>query len=135
MTFDRTFNDRDILERYTDQPSQLPHDLRARILAGGIDSKLIAYALSDLDERLAFRSTWLVLTTLELVPGRREPGGSFELRSVPRRSIAKIDLATGLFAPCWRLRGRTKAVVSWVKHGRADLEGWLLSTDGKETLM
>ena len=90
------FNDRDIIERYTDQPSRLPDSIRARLAGTGPDSSIVCYAFSDLDEHLAFGGTWLVLTTLELVTAREQNDGTFGSIRMPRRNIAKVDLATGL---------------------------------------
>src|SRR5437762_454411 len=90
MSSEQRFTDRDIIERYTDQPSRLPELVR-RAIAGasenGAASSVAAYALADLDERLALARTWLVLSTRELVVAKERPTGTHELVRVPRGDV------------------------------------------------
>lgn len=107
MSSEQRFNDRDIIERYTDQPSTLPPALRDRIRGTNGNSQAIhSYALADLDERLAFARIWLVLAERELVLARegREPS---ELLRLPRTTIGKVELATGLSCHLLRVYGKS----------------------------
>lgn len=97
MTSSRRFTDHDIIERYTDQPSRLPDELRARITGSDANApRLVAYALADLDAQLHFGRSWLVLTARELVLAQEQPGGAHELQRFARDSLKKVELATGL---------------------------------------
>jgi ATP-binding cassette subfamily B protein len=93
MSSQQRFNDRDIIERYTDQPSTLPPTIRQRVSGTNGNSQAIhSYALADLDGQLAFAHTWLVLAERELVLAHE---GS-ELVRIPRVALGKVELATGL---------------------------------------
>jgi ATP-binding cassette, subfamily B, bacterial len=52
----------DLIERYTDQPTRLPVELRRELTALTGHSPEIAYALVDLDGELQLSEQWLVLT-------------------------------------------------------------------------
>jgi ATP-binding cassette subfamily B protein len=113
MSTEQRFNDRDIIERYTDQPSRLPEALRRAVVATkakGSAAGIVAYALADLDEHLALARTWLVLTTLEVVVAKQRPNGSHELTRLPRSGIAKVELSTGLSCHVLRVYAEAPAV-------------------------
>lgn len=99
------FNDRDVIERYTDQPARLPESVRRLLARADPAASIVCYALSDLDERLSFAHTWLVLTTRELVLARQRPGGAFELVRAPHGELRKVDLSTGLSCHVLRVLG------------------------------
>lgn len=82
------FDDHDIIERYTDQPSRLPDALR--VAAHG---NVVSYALADLDTRLAFAQSWLVLSSEELL--LVVPHAS-RMRRIAHPDIGKVELSTGL---------------------------------------
>lgn len=94
MTSERRFQDHDIIERYTDQPARLPEVVRLTIGREPGKASLVAYAWVDLDQHLAFTRAWLVLSSDELLlvnEGRQAPTSR-----VPRASIGKVELTTGL---------------------------------------
>jgi hypothetical protein len=105
MTAEQRFNDRDILERYTDQPARLPESVRRVLAHPGSEPELVCYALADLDERLAFASTWLVLTATELIIARTGRDQSCDLSRFPRSNLSKVDLSTGLSCHALRVYG------------------------------
>lgn len=107
MTAEQRFTDRDIIERYTDQPARLPAELRSSITALSADAEqIVSYALADLDQQLAFRQTWIVLTTSRLLLAREQPDGSFELLRWPRDGLTKVELALGLSCHVVRVYGK-----------------------------
>jgi ATP-binding cassette, subfamily B, bacterial len=110
MTTEQRFDDRDIIARYTDQPSRLPDALRRAIVPPGqATSEILAYALADLDERLSFGHTWLVLSASHVVVAPSEVEDDGHLLRIPRSDIAKVDLATGLSCHVLRVYGSSDA--------------------------
>jgi ATP-binding cassette subfamily B protein len=105
MSAEPSFNDRDVIERYTDQPARLPDSVRRLLERSDPLAGIACYALSDLDHRLSFAHTWLVLTTRELVLARQQPGGAFELLRTPHDHLKKVDLSTGLSCHVLRALG------------------------------
>jgi ATP-binding cassette, subfamily B, bacterial len=101
--------DRDLIERYTDQPARLPEELRRAAVGPTGAQVIIAYALADLNERLGFGFTWLVLTTSQLVVARVRANGSHQIQRWPRSSLARVELSTGLSCHVLRLYGATSA--------------------------
>jgi hypothetical protein len=79
--------------------------VRRALARPGSEPELVCYAFADLDERLAFASTWLVLTSTELVVARTGRGQSCELTRIPRRSLSKVDFSTGLSCHALRAYG------------------------------
>ena len=53
--------DREIINRYTDQPAQLPAELRSAIEAEWGGSPVQLYALADLDAGLRLAESWVAL--------------------------------------------------------------------------
>lgn len=104
MPSSEPFDDHDILERYTDQPARLPD--RVRALTTGGSTQLVCYALADLDERLGFVESWIVLTERELL--LVSPSSSsehLELGRFPRSQIKSAELSTGLSCHVLRVYG------------------------------
>jgi len=115
MDSERRFNDSDIIERYTDQPSRLPESLRRAIVdqqTTDTAPSIVAYALSDLDERLALARSWLVLSTSEVVLAKERANGSHELTRFARAGLAKVELSSGLSCHVLRVYGESPAVGS-----------------------
>ena len=57
MTSHVRLSDREIIRRYTEQPEQLPGELRRRIEAQWGGEPVQLYALADLDEELMLTPT------------------------------------------------------------------------------
>ena len=110
MTSSQRFDDHDIIQRYTDQPSRLPDALRALVTTHGSETRqLVAYALSDLDSQLRFSRNWLALTSHELVLVRERANGNHDSFRARRDTLAKVELATGLSCHVLRVYGKTDA--------------------------
>ncbi len=90
--------DREAIERYTDQPAVLPAPLRA-LIERELSEPIELYALIDLDAKLEFVHSWLVLTRTWIT--HVLPSG--ELRSWRREELAAVRLDTGLSCNVLRL--------------------------------
>ncbi len=90
--------DERIIARYTDQPSELPAELRARIELAWGGERVQLYAFADLDERFQLAETWLVLSRTQLAVALRNPAGEVEVRVVARSQIRALHEAQGLSA-------------------------------------
>ncbi len=92
-------NDYELLERYTDQPSRLPVQVRNRVGSalrgqGGVRRRpqIVAYALADLDMDLQLSENWVILTDSELVVCH-ETG---KPRVILRASVRSVDVSHAL---------------------------------------
>jgi ATP-binding cassette subfamily B protein len=103
MSSESRFNDHDIIERYTDQPSRLPESLRRA--AAPNNTPIVSYALADLDERLSFTHAWLVLTTNEVVVATERTNSSHAFSRFARSKLSKVELSTGLSCHVLRVYG------------------------------
>src|SRR5262245_33150489 len=86
-----------IIRRYTDQPAQLPPDLRVRIEQSWGGAPVQLYALADLDDAMQLASTWVVLgpTHMAVVPiDESSPASSFSV--FERARIVAVQEAPGL---------------------------------------
>ena len=98
--------DREIINRYTDQPAQLPAELRSAIEAEWGGSPVQLYALADLDAGLRLAESWVALGPNRLAIARRSRDGGAEgcestpvgwsIRSVPRSQIEEVRESLGL---------------------------------------
>jgi ATP-binding cassette subfamily B protein len=126
MTTDPRFNDRDILERYTDQPAALPSALRCAIVADGAQG-IVAYALADLDQRLAFARTWLVLGSSELIVAEQLDDGAVALQRHARASLERVELSTGLSCHVLRVYAASRSAplteLRFTHRQRGSMEG------------
>jgi ATP-binding cassette, subfamily B, bacterial len=102
---EQRFTDRDILARYTEQATELPASLRLAAVGTSGQHLLVSYALADLDEQLALSSTWVVLSTYELIVAKPRADGTHELRRVPGHALKKLELTTGLSCHVLRVFG------------------------------
>ena len=59
--------DRSIIETYTDQPCQLPQEIRTEVERLWEGQAVQLYALADLDEGLSLDPTWVILGPRQLV--------------------------------------------------------------------
>jgi ATP-binding cassette subfamily B protein len=97
MSSEQRFHDRDIVERYTDQPSILPPAIRHRVSGTNGSAQIIhSYALADLDEQLSFAHIWLALCERELVLAHEQTDAAPKLTRLSRSAIGKVELSTGL---------------------------------------
>ncbi len=128
MTDRDRYSDRDLLERYTDQPVRLPPGLRIRVERewGGLPVEL--YALADLDESLRLAERWVVLGPAHLSVTRPSPwGGAPEVEHVPRAAIRRVSVERGLSCRILRIHGACDtpplAVLRFTNRQRRAMEG------------
>ncbi|MDX1577507.1 MAG: ABC transporter transmembrane domain-containing protein, partial [Gemmatimonadota bacterium] len=88
--------DREIIRRYTDQPSRLPLDLRRRIESAWGGEPVQLYALADLDAAMRLTQAWLVLGPSRVAWASRAEGGGWSVRHIERDRIRAVRDAPGL---------------------------------------
>jgi ATP-binding cassette subfamily B protein len=104
----QTHIDREIIRRYIGQPGQLPPELRARIEREWGDEPVQLYALADLDAGLRLGESWVALGPRHVALARPVPdenGGSWDVRTISRAHILKVQESTGLSANTLILSG------------------------------
>jgi ATP-binding cassette, subfamily B, bacterial len=87
--------DREIIDRYTEQPSRLPAALRADIERSIAGRPVQLYALVDLDPSLNLTESWLALGPDHVVVARKE-GDRWTLDAVERARIRAVRETPGL---------------------------------------
>jgi ATP-binding cassette subfamily B protein len=96
--------DRQIIDRYTDQPATMPPAVREAIEAGWGGDPVQLYALADLDGSLQLTRSWLAIG-----PGHvalaRDVGGRLDVSTFPRASIRAVRLEPGLTCNTLRFLG------------------------------
>ncbi len=88
--------DREIIDRYTDQPHRLPARLRAGIEEDFQGQPVQLYAMADLDASLRFAATWVALGPERVALAREDGDAHPVVRSFPRSSIRDVRLDPGL---------------------------------------
>ena len=88
-------NDRTIIERYTDQPSGLPAELRKEIEARLGGGSVLLYALADLDESLALAQTWVCVGESQIALCKTD-GRTTVIRTFARAAVSEVRLEPGL---------------------------------------
>jgi ATP-binding cassette subfamily B protein len=86
--------DRDIIQRYTEQPEVLPRDLRARIEASWDGEPVQLYALADLDDELQLAHTWVTLGPSFVTMASERAGA--EPVTIERSRIRELRTAPGM---------------------------------------
>ncbi len=113
-------NNRVLIQKYTNQPDQLPADVRRDIekLWSGED-EILLYAMADLGPEMSLQRSWLILGKSTLAFARQNGAGSAELINVPRDQIKRVVENPGL--SCTELRfladGPSPALLS-VRYSR-----------------
>ena len=87
--------DREIIDRYTEQPSRLPAELRADIERSTAGRPVQLYALVDLDPSLNLTESWLALGPEQLVIARKR-GDGWSLDVIDRARIGAVRETAGL---------------------------------------
>ncbi len=97
----RNLNDRDLIARYTNQPSILPLQLRAQI-EGKIDAQPVQlYALADLDQAMQLCEKWVALSHDYLVIAESGDGeDGYDFKVIDRNSIGTVREISGLSCSC-----------------------------------
>jgi hypothetical protein len=89
------FTDHDIIERYTDQPARLPEAARGAALAGA-PQRIEAYAFADLNVKLCFSQTWLVLGSADLIVAHQISAEAYRVERFARARLGRVLLQAGL---------------------------------------
>src|SRR2546421_486238 len=87
--------DRQIVDRYTDQPDRLPGGLRAEIERAFDRRPLQLYALVDLDPALRLTESWLALGPDRVAIARPGTGG-WTIEVVERTRIREVRETPGM---------------------------------------
>jgi len=96
MTTKTQQHNRQIVERYTDQPSRLPTDLRALIERQWHGEPVQLYALADLDAAMRLAHTWVALGPTCVAIADRAESGEWDVHSFPRVLVRSVREAPGL---------------------------------------
>jgi ATP-binding cassette subfamily B protein len=96
MTTQDLDRNRQIVDRYTDQPSRLPPALRAKIEAAWGDEPVQLYALADLDQAMRLTQSWIALGPRQLAVARASADGDWELTSFERARVHAVREAPSL---------------------------------------
>lgn len=99
------YSDEELAERYTGQPARVPDDVRAELGRAFEGEPLLAYALVDLDERLALVQRWVALSRHWLVCVDGRATGSDRVVRVPRAAITSLSTDEGLSCRVIRVHG------------------------------
>ena len=85
-----------IIERYTDQPAQMPADLRRRIEDRWDGAPVQLYALADLDESMSLTRRWFALGPTKASTASQRDDGSWRIDSFERRDVEAVREIPGL---------------------------------------
>ncbi len=88
--------DREIIERYTDQPARMPAELRRRIESLWGDRPIELYALADLDAGFRLTETWVALGPEHVAFASRVEDADWEVQSFERGRVEAIRETPGL---------------------------------------
>ena len=88
-------NNRQIIERYTDQPDRMPVEARSAIEGAWGGRPVQLYALADLDGGLRLSETWLALGDQALALAQKK-NGEWVVTSVPRARVTALRETPGL---------------------------------------
>ncbi len=94
-----------IVERYLEQPTRLPPELRRHVEALWDGAPVQLYALADLDHTHQLAATWVLLGPTHLASARRA-GERWEIESVWRSRVQAVVEAPGLSATTLTVLGR-----------------------------
>ena len=99
--------DREIIDRYTDQPTRLPGDVRAEIERAFEGQPVQLYALVDLDPALNLVESWLALGTERVGIARRRPQGDrgWVVEVIERSRIRAVRETPGISCHVLHLHG------------------------------
>jgi ATP-binding cassette, subfamily B, bacterial len=96
--------DREIIDRYTDQPTRLPAELRPQVERAFGGRPLQLYALADLDPSLTLSETWLCLGPQQVAIARRAAAG-WTIDLIDRARIREARETPGLSCHLLHLHG------------------------------
>jgi ATP-binding cassette subfamily B protein len=96
MATQTTTHNKQIIERYTDQPPRLPPELRGRIESTWGGEPVQLYALSDLDATMRLSETWVALGPTQLAVARLIGSEEYSVNSFERSRVSAVREAPGL---------------------------------------
>jgi ATP-binding cassette, subfamily B, bacterial len=118
--------DQQIITRYLGQPGQLPADLRAQIEDAFGGDPVQLYAFADLDHALQLRESWFALGPRHVAMVRRDVTDRWDVVTVERARIRRVQEAPGLSANTLTLFGGPDepplAVVRYTQRQRGAVE-------------
>jgi len=88
--------DREIIDRYTDQPSEMPDEVRRQIEAHWGGEPVQLYAVSDLDASMKLTCTWVALGPKSVALFHQANGTAASIHSVQRDTIQGLREFPGL---------------------------------------
>jgi ATP-binding cassette, subfamily B, bacterial len=99
--------DREIIDRYTDQPTRLPAEVRAEIERAFEGRPVQLYALVDLDPALNLTESWLALGPERVGIARRRAGGheGWTVEVIDRSRIRAVRETPGISCNVLHLQG------------------------------
>ena len=95
-----------IIERYTDQPAQMPADLRRRIEDRWDGEPVQLYALADLDESMSLTQRWFALGPSKAATADQRDDGSWRIDTFERRDVEAVREIPGLSSTVLLVLGR-----------------------------
>lgn len=92
------FNNRNLIDRYLDQPSEIPAAIRKKIEQSWGGEPVQLYALADLDQALRLKSTWVALgpNALALASQGQDDASDLKIKVIPRDKIGEIAERPGM---------------------------------------
>jgi len=96
MTGREAGTDERIIERYTDQPTRLPRELRRKIEDGWGGAPVQLYALADLDDRLQLTERWIALGPERIALACPDDEGAWRVTSLERADVRAVRVTPGL---------------------------------------
>lgn len=111
------------LKTFFDQPDHLPPEVQAAVQRAIGAESIRAFAMSDLDARLQFSQSWLVLSDAHLV--LMQPEGAWQngsttwfARAFELRTIEKFELLSGLSSSRLNIVGAEKKLLASAQFTR-----------------
>ncbi len=121
-----TDKDARIIRRYTDQPTQMPADLRNHIEAAWGDRPLQLYALADLNERMVLDRTWVAVGPDHVAVATEANGKPEAIRSFERTRVKSVRETPGLSCTVMTILGPADqpalAVLRYTHRQRRSME-------------
>ncbi len=116
----------EIISRYTEQPPRLPTELRSHIERGWSGEPVQLYALADIDHEFQLSQEWFALGPTRVAIARSVAEGVWDVRSVDRAWIQRVEETQGLSANSLSLLGAPGepplAVVRYTHRQRGAVE-------------
>jgi ATP-binding cassette subfamily B protein len=126
MTTTTQHHNRQIVERYTDQPSRLPAELRDQIECQWHGEPVQLYAMADLDAAMRLAHTWVALGPTHVAVASCTESGNWQVHSFPRDQVHAVREAPGLSGTVLTLlRGENEpplAVLRFTQRQRRAIE-------------